>query len=247
MKGQNQVLAAAVLAVSALSTAQAKGEAVNIDQRTAALVLDTAAAYQYQKSRGKTVGAACWFDPDVRGSTGCAWRFGGDVTNAFSINQRVKSSARKHCRKAGGKSCKLLWRNGKLSYENLARHSKERFKTTLASIKRGSGKGKAVPEGQEIGASFRVRFEDLKTGWEKYRKKRRGMKLHYALCANKDRTWASFSMEGRESFPESVAGMCVLKCNALAKWNSNNKRCYVVYTNGKFASKAARKAILGED
>ena len=208
-------------------------------------VINSAVFYHYQKTIARQVVASvCYFDPQVEKSMRCSSVSNEQGADAFRLQNEAKKNATKWCKQAGGKKCVAFWRNGRIRYDDLSSEQREKVETALQNIASFDSEAHPLPEGVEVGGTFRDRFDGIKEYWEGLRSKRRGHNPHYAVCANDQNQWASFYMQGGSIVPENVRKMCVLKCNAISAYFLSKSDCYVIYEDGKFASEAARKAVM---
>ena len=213
-------------------------------------VLDTAASYEYQKRVArKSVAGACYFDPKVATSMRCSWRANEPGSDMHAMRQGAKRDARTRCKKAGGRSCKLFWRDGKLRYRGLAPETDEKLKAIFETMTGPLPEPRAVPEETSVGAGFWDAFPNLAEFWEKERAKlkKQGRELRYAICANAPGTWSSYAMLGADIEASNLHAVCVAKCDAVAAWYSSEGPCYVFYADGEFASTEAEKALIGDE
>lgn len=209
--------------------------------------LSVAVAHYYKKNEERwTVEAACYFDPQVEGSMSCPWRTGGGGADPHRLRQRVKQDGIKWCKKNGGKSCTLLWRNGKLVFDALSPEDSAKVESIVQNIPSYESEAVPLPEGVEVSGRLRGRFAKIREFWKDRKKKRSGRKPHYAVCASDAGPWSTSYQEGGQAKAEglkSVRRMCMLKCRAAMEWFGHNGDCYLVFEDGKFASEAARKAV----
>ena len=212
----------------------------------ASRVLEAAASYQYQKRLArKTVAATCYFDPQVESSMRCATRASDPGSDLYAMQQHVKRHASKQCKKAGGKSCKVFWRNGALKFDGLSPETSEKLESIFEAMEEDLPEARLLPNGAGVGAVFRDKFEGVKDYWETQRQRLRGRNLHYAICANEPGIWTSFAMLGGSIAPSNVHGICVVKCDGIAALYSIDGPCYVFYADGEFANAAAEQAVMG--
>lgn len=238
-----RVLLAAVPTI-ALSLSAAADD-ITLSERDGSRVIGSAVAWHHQKEvQRKVVEAACYFDPEVENTMRCRASWGGGGTDRFRMQQRVKRSATKQCKQAGGRKCILFWRNGALRFEGVAPVQVERFETAMKNITSDEPEALPLPQGVGVGDRFRDRFEEIRDYWEGFRKKNRGRNAHYALCANDRGPWAAFSARGTGVHLSAVRSMCVLKCTAISRFADKAGMCYVVYEDGEFASSASEQAIV---
>ena len=172
------------------------------------------------------------------------WQASGGGADPFRMQQKVRRNGIKWCKKRGGETCTLFWRNGKI--DALAPEQLTRMETVFGNISSYDHEAAPLPEGVEVGSNFQDRFEQTRESWEKHRKKRSGHKLQYAICASDRGPWATSSMERAPTAKEGLSGvraMCILKCKAIEEWSSKQGGCYLIFEDGKFASAAAQKAV----
>ena len=219
---------------------------VNLHARDAVNVIDTAVAHHFQSSvKRRVTEATCYFDPEVEKSMRCRWRSGFARHQAFDVKLWEKRELRRQCGKAGGKDCIPFIRNGKLEFDGLSPEDTGKLESILQKISSSDPEAAPPPEGFRMSSKFRNRFNEVKEYWDDYRKKNRLKNPHYALCANDQNYWASFSAQGSGIRLPNVRKMCVLKCNAIAQWYAVEGACYVLYEDGQFANAAAEQAAMG--
>lgn len=227
----------------ALPTTGTAGVVLNEDDLLR--VVNAIVSYHFWSSLKRTnVVSGCYFDSRVEKSMECAWRAGG---HHFSIMQsRVKRDGTKGCRKRGGETCSVFWRNGRLKFDSLSPRDSARLDSIMANIASYDSAAGPLPGGIEVRGELRERWDGVREHWEDFRQRNRGRTPHYAVCANGGGSWAASSMLGaatRKQGLSAVREMCILKCRALTEWNSKQGKCYLIYENGKFASAAAREAM----
>ena len=211
-------------------------------------LLSVAVSHYYMKNERRTnVEAACYFDPQVENSMSCPWRTGGGGADLHRLRQRVKQDGTKWCKKNGGKSCTLLWRNGKLVFDSLSLLDSARVESIVKNMPSYDAEAIPLPEGIDVGKGLVDRFPKIQDYWEERKKKRRGRNPHYAVCASDVGPWSSSYQEGGQTKAQglkSVRRMCMLKCTAAVEWFGRDGSCYLVFEDGKFASAAARGAVM---
>ncbi|MCY4284844.1 MAG: hypothetical protein OXC65_05800 [Thiotrichales bacterium] len=216
-----------------------------LNERDMFHLLDVVVAHYYKKDVERwNVEAACYFDPQVENSMSCSWRTGGGGADPHWLRQRVKQDGVKWCKKNGGKSCVLLWRNGKLVFDSLLSGDAAKFRSIAGNIPGYDTEATPLPEGVEVAQSLQDRSPKILDYWEK-RKKRR--KPNYAVCASDVGPWTSSYQEGGQTKAgglKSVRAMCMLECRAAMEWFGRDGDCYLVFENGQFASAAARRALI---
>ena len=207
-------------------------------------LLNTAVSYHYHKTiKRKTTDAACYFDPDNASTMRCSWTWNDPGANAQSMRRKTTRDAKKWCKNAGGKSCTVLYRNGKLRYDGLPPEQEQAIKEVLENIPLHSREASPLPEGATIKAGlFHERFVQKIVYAEDWRNKK-AAKRHYAMCANEQGSGADFLMQGRTRQLSQIREMCVIQCQAVAQWENTQGRCYTIYENGQFTGKAAKHAM----
>lgn len=217
---------------------------VTVSQRDGYRVIDAAVAWHYQKKVNRmVVDSACYFDPEVLNSLRCSWASSTGGADPWRLRRDVKRRTTKRCKKAGGRSCVLFWRNGEIRFDGLLPVQAEKIESALRGIATDDPKALSLPEGVGVNWGFIGRFKQVSDDWEGWRKKNRGHNPHYALCVNERSPWTSFGMQGPRTHVEIVRGMCVLKCQAISRFVDKDGTCYVVYQDGEFASPAAEQAL----
>ena len=234
------VLLAFVLPVTAIAD-------TDLHERDVFRVLNAMVSFHYQKTKKRrTIESACYFDPQVEKSMSCPWQSGGGGADPHRLRQKVQRNGAKYCKQRGGENCILLWRNGKLKFDSLSPEDTAKLESVMTNLPAYNSEANPLPDGVEVGSSLRERFEEVRDWFEDRRKKRRGHKPHYAVCASDRGPWASAYQEGGSTHREALAAvreMCILKCKAAEEWFSKQGTCYLVYEDGKFASTAAQQAV----
>ena len=209
-------------------------------------MMNTAATYFYQsKVKRRTAEAACYFDPQVPKSFMCSWNSNSPEVDPYPLQQKVKRQARKWCTEAGGESCVLFYRNGKLRFDGLSPGETRRLESVFRHLPSYLSEATPLPEGATIAGTYRDWFERARDFWEERRKKLHGLRLSYAMCANERGTWVTYAMQGGERRAlADVRRTCMLKCQVMAEWFSSKGACHVIYEDGRFASAAAERAVL---
>jgi hypothetical protein len=237
-----------VVVLAGVALPVAAGADTVLDDRSVFRFLGVAVSHYYQKNvERQNVEAACYFDPQVRKSMGCSWRAGGGGADPHRLRQRVKKHGTKRCKKNGGHSCTLFWRNGKFRFDSLSPEILEKVESIVQNIPNYDSEAVPLPEGVEINRKLPERFGKFRDNWEKRRKIKKGRKLSYALCASDAGPSSSAMQRGRGTAAEglkSVLDMCMLKCKAFVEWLDRDGSCYLIFQNGKFASAAAQKAVM---
>lgn len=206
--------------------------------------LKNAVSYFYQsKVRRRTTDAACYFDPQVQRSMACTWRSYETGADSFVAQQEVRRRALKWCKRNGGQSCVLFYRNGKLRYDDLSPHMARKFETILSRIPSYLTEAMPFPEGAKVSGGFRDWFERERKRREEQRKRLRGKNMTYAICGNERGVGMTFAVEGARTSMRHVRRECVMKCQVHADWISKGSPCYVVYEDGRFTSPAAQRAM----
>ena len=150
----------------------------------------------------------------------------------------------KWCKNAGGKSCIELYRNGKLRYDGLSPEQTRRLEEVLESIPSFDPEAVPLPEDATVRAGlYHERFAQMKGSLEDWRKKKSNGNRHYAMCANEQGSGVRFRMRGRDAKLPHVRELCILQCQAVARWKNMEGTCYTVFENGKFTSTAAKRAM----
>ena len=230
-----------------VSIPSAVADTISVSQREILWVFDMAAAYHHQKTvQGKVVDAACYFDPEIENSMGCAWVSRSGDADANRLEQKARRSSENRCKQAGGGNCVLFWRNGTLRFDGLHPIQAERIESALLSMTTYDDEAIPLPEGGIVPFRLQRRFEAVREHWEKSRRQYRGHNPHYAVCSNERGPWASLVMHGSGIRISHVRAACVLKCRAFSEYQSKEGECHVVYEDGKFASAAAKRAFPDE-
>ena len=131
------VHAAPVLAVmlAVLVCPMKVAAAASLHADDAARVLKVAVSYFYQsRVRRKTTDAACYFDPQIKRSMSCLWHSYSPGVDSFHAQQKVRKKALKWCKRRGGQSCVLFYRNGKLKFDDLSPHLSRKLESILVRI-----------------------------------------------------------------------------------------------------------------
>lgn len=246
LRTRRPVHAAAVLAAClAVSASPMKdAAAANLHANDIPRALEVAVSYFYQtKVRRRAMDAACYFDPQVKRSMACTWSSYDTGADSFFVQQEVRRRALKRCKKNGGKSCVLFYRNGKLRYDGLSPHLAEKFETILRRIPSYLTEATPLPEGAGIRGGFRNWFERERQYREEQRKKRRGKNMRYAICANERGVAMTYAVEGPKMSMRHVRRECAMRCQVYADWLSKGDPCFVIYEDGRFASPAAQRAV----
>ena len=235
-----------VLACWGLPPSAAAG-GVTVSESNVFQVINSAVSYRYQKEKQReVVESACYFDPEVEDSMRCSWVSNIGGTDPYRLRQEAKRKATKWCRKAGGSSCVLFWRNGSLRFDGLLPSQAEKIESALQGITSRDPEARPLPRRAVEGHRLRGRFERIRDRREGWRKKNRGHNPHWALCASEQGAYATFAMMGSPRIdPSEVRDMCVLKCEAISRFSDNESRCYVVYENGELASAATEQVVSG--
>ena len=211
-------------------------------------LLNAAVSHYYKKNVERfMVESACYFDPQVENSMSCPWRAGGGGADPHWLRQRVKQDGTKWCKENGGESCTLLWRNGKLRSDALSPEESQKLESIMRNLPEYDLEAVPLPEGVEVSTRLPGRFGEFRDYWEERRKKLKGRKVNYALCASDAGPWSTASQTGGQTAAEglkAVRAMCMLKCQAGVEWFDRDGSCYLVFENGKFASGAARNAVM---
>ena len=172
----------------------------------------------------------------------CSWRWNNPGADAFRLRQKVKQDAVKWCKKAGGKSCIELYRDGKLRYDGLSLDETQRLEAVLESIPSYEPKATPLPDDATVRAGvFHERFAQMQGYWEDWRKKK--SKRNYVMCANAQGSGVRFNMQGEGKQLLHVRKMCILQCQAVAQWENTQGACHTIFENGEFTSTAAQRAM----
>lgn len=210
-------------------------------------VLEVDVAHFYQsKVRRRPADAACYFDPNVERSMSCVWHSYEPGPDSFFVQQEVRKKALQRCKNAGGISCVLFYRNGKLRFDGPSTHMTRKLESILSRVPAFLSEARRLPEGAAAASELHRSTARERSFWDERRKARRGHNLHYAICANEGGTWASLAMEGRAKTMRHVTRMCMLKCQAVAEWYSSEGPCYVAYENGRAVSAPAQRGVAAE-
>ena len=238
--------APALLALIFGMTPMAPGAAVEttLGEQEVRLLLNTAVSYHYHANvRRKTTEGACYFDPKKPTTVECSWRSNAPGADAFRLRQKVKQNAVKWCKKAGGESCVELFRNGTLRYDGLSPEQTQRLEDVLESIPSYGHEATPLPDDSTIRKGlFHERFAQMQGHWEDWRKKKK-TKRHFAMCANEQGTGVRFNMQGKIKQLPHVRAMCILQCQAVARWENTEGECHTIFENGTFTSPAAQRAM----
>ena len=226
---------------------EASGE-TNLTVEALGRLMDAAASYQYQKRvAAKAVAASCFFDPKVGNSMECVWRAHDRGSDLRVMRQVAKKEARTRCKNAGGKSCKVFWRDGKLKARGLSAETSKKFRSSLEGMEGELPEARLLPDGESVSAHFSDAFPNLVEYWEKQRARLAERKLNYAICANQHGTFTAYAMLGGKTELSGIHRMCIAKCDAVATWFSSEGPCYVFYGDGEFASASAEAALAGDE
>lgn len=236
------------LATIALGTTVAPSTAAEtaLSEQNVRTLLNTAVSYHYHAEvRRKTTEGACYFDPDKPTTLRCSWRWNNPGADAFRLRQKVKQDAVKWCKKAGGKSCIELYRNGRLRYDGLSLDETQRLEAVLGSIPSYDPEATPLPDNATVRAGlFHERFAQMQGYWEDWRKKK--SKRNYAMCANAQGSGVRFQMQGEVKQLPHVRKMCILQCQAVAQWENTQGACHTIFENGEFTNAAAQRAMTLE-
>ena len=121
------------------------------------------------------------------------------------------------------------------------------MESVLQKISSSDPEATPPPEGFPMSSEFRKRFKEVTEYWDDRLKKNSLKNPHFALCANDQNYWATFWAQGHGIRLPNVRKMCVLKCNAIARWFENEGTCHVLYEDGQFANAAAEQAASGDN
>lgn len=131
--------------------------------------------YYYQKEvERKVVESACFFDSKVEKSLRCAFRWSSGGADASRMGQRVKKSAKKRCKEAGGKKCVLFWQNGSLRFDGLSPEHSEKLELVLANIPDYVVEATPLPDGVGVSDRFLDWFPDTRDYWDGVQKSAAG-------------------------------------------------------------------------
>ena len=232
-------------AVPALAPASARAGVV-LDRYTLTKVLANAATDAYQRTvKRNIIESACYLDPQVEASMGCGFRWAGRQSGAipFYMRDLVKSRLISFCKEAGGSNCVPFTKNGELEFAGVSSGQSEKLKSVLGQIPSYDPEAKPFPDGVVLARRFRDWFPGARDHFEELHRRKRFKNFHYAMCANSAGTYTWSSAEGPGVEIPQIRSTCVLSCMALAEMYSEERDCYVVHADGKFASAAAEAAL----
>ena len=203
--------------------------------------------HRYHKAIDRPVQSACYVDFKVAGSLGCTVSTGPKGFDGFKLRQTAKREATKQCKRLGGKRCKLFWRNGELKTDRLSVEALERLQALLDYPGSHETEAAPLPDGTQVGQLVRDSFEGTKNELEAYRSSQED--TYVAICANTAGYWSAFGSQGEGVQSSHVRNLCAVRCSGMAGWLANEYpmfagKCYVMYTDGKFASEAAERALM---
>ena len=234
-------LAAMTLGAKAPATDDTPG--TMLDETDVRAMLGVAAAYHYKTTRGRSVAAACYRDPQRAGTMRCAWRSSRQGGAGTRLREEVRTLSRNQCKQAGGDPCVELYRNGTLKYEGLPADEAERLRAALASMTTKHPPATPLPDGTTVRAGlFQERFAQMRRSSEKWRARRKN-KRQYAICANAQGSGAGVGIRGPTVKIEDTRETCALACRAIAQWEGTHGTCHSLYENGEFTSAAAERAM----
>ena len=210
-----------------------------------ASIYNTALFHRYHKAIGRSVQSVCYVDFDVPGSMGCTGLPGGTKrVDSSKLRDGAKRQAKSQCKKRGGKRCRQFWRNDELKSDRLTGEALVKLEALLGYEGSHETEGAPLPDGVALGKQVLDSFEGTRTAIKAHAASLGGRNVHYAICGSELGVWTVFFGVGEGVETEHMRNLCVVKCEGLLRWYGADGSCFSLYEDDKFASEAARRALV---